>query len=72
MEKKLYDLATIIVLAGIASIAAVGFISHKYFGHDNHLEENAEEVLKAKLGLDIDFTPASEEEGKQKIEVLKF
>ena len=58
---KLYDLSVIAALIGLAALATVGYFSHKFLGHDNHVEEKIEEVVKEKTGLDVDLTPDTKE-----------
>lgn len=64
---KLYELGTIALLIGLAALAVVGYVSHRFLGHDNEIEEKIEEVIKEKTGLDVDLSPSSAE-----IKVVEF
>jgi hypothetical protein len=50
--KSVYISVFIAALAGI-----IGFISSKYFGNDNPIEEACEQIIKDETGTDIDLTP---------------
>ncbi len=45
----------------IVSVAVVGYISTKFLGDDNPVEEIAEEVIESQTGVDVDLTPNSPE-----------
>lgn len=50
------------VTIGILVVAlGVGYLSTRWLGEDNPIEEVAEEVIEAQTGADIDLTPDSEE-----------
>ena len=57
----MYDFG--IVIAGIIVVVAltVGYISKKYLGDDNIVEEVAEKVIDSETGIDIDLSPSSPE-----------
>ncbi len=57
---KLYDGSLLVV--GILVLAIVaGYVSSRFLGQDNPVEEAAEEVIESQIGLDIDLSPDSEE-----------
>lgn len=39
----------------------IGLGSGYWFGHDNVIEEIAEEIIKDQIGINIDITPGSDE-----------
>ncbi len=54
-----------LVLIGIFIFAIILIVGSIYFaGHDNFIEEAAEEIIEAKTGLKIDLTPSSAEINK--------
>lgn len=58
---KLYEISLVILIVVVAAAAGIGYISAKFLGDDNPVEEASEEVIKAGTGADIDLTPASPE-----------
>lgn len=57
---KLYSMGeTILLIVGMAAL--VGFLSSKFLGDDNLVEETAENVIEQHTGIDLDLTPESEE-----------
>ena len=65
-EKK--KILTLVVMAGIVVSLLVGFLMMSCgtgytYQDDNIAEELAEEALKAKTGLDVDFSPGTPETG---------
>ncbi len=57
---KLYD-GGIIVISIIVVALAASYLSSRWLGDDNPVEESAESVIKEQAGLDIDLTPSSME-----------
>lgn len=56
------NLAAIITTGVVLGlITACGFISKKYLGDDNPVEEVSEEIIKEITGVEIDFSPDSPE-----------
>lgn len=58
---KYFTVGEIIIGLTFFSMIVVGFISHKFLGDDNIIEEIVEAIIKKKTGLDIDLTPRSKE-----------
>jgi len=58
---KMYDAGIIVLICILVIAASAGVISVKYLGHDNAVEEAAEEVIKAETGVNIDLSPSSDE-----------
>jgi hypothetical protein len=57
---KLYEGGMLVV--GILVVALVaGYVSSRFLGEDNPVEEAAEEVIESQTGMDIDLTPDSQE-----------
>jgi hypothetical protein len=57
---KLYDGSVLVV--GILIVAlSVGYVSSRWLGEDNPIEEAAEEVIESQTGMEIDLSPSSEE-----------
>lgn len=55
--------ASLIIIFSIVAICVVGGITSRYFfGNDNAIEEEAEEIIKEKTGVDIDLSPSTPEE----------
>lgn len=54
------DLGTTIVIV-VVTAAVVGYVSSKYLGHDNIVEESAETIIEKNTGWDIDLSPSSPE-----------
>ena len=72
---KLYELGIIILIGGLVALATVGYLSQKWLGADNELEEHVEEVILDHTGLEMDLSPCSPEDPKKepnKVEILKF
>lgn len=58
---KLYE-GGLLVLIVIVSLCVVGGIASTFFlGHDNPVEETAEDIIKEKTGVDVDLTPSTPE-----------
>ncbi len=58
---KLFEGGAIVV--GILVVALVaGYVSSRFLGEDNPVEEAAEEVIESQTGVDIDLSPKSKEE----------
>lgn len=55
------EFSILLTLAIIAVVAAVGYVSSKYLGDDNVVEELSEEVIEDMTGVDVDLTPSSPE-----------
>ena len=54
-----------IILIGVLIVAlSVGYLSSRWLGDDNEIEELAEDIIKMKTGMDIDITPNSPEPRK--------
>ena len=51
----------LITLGIIAAAVALGVGSQYYLGEDNVIEEAMEEVIKDKVGVDLDLSPSSPE-----------
>lgn len=58
-NKKAAVWATLTVLVGVG---IVGFISHFFLGHENWVEEKAEDYIEEKIGIKFDMTPSTPEE----------
>lgn len=58
---KLYDFGIVIIIGVIAVCAIGGYVSSRYLGNDNPIEEAAEEVIEEETGLDVDLSPDSKE-----------
>jgi hypothetical protein len=58
---KLYEPATIIIISVVVVLGVVGYMSSRYLGNDNAIEEGAEDAIEAITGVDIDLTPYSPE-----------
>lgn len=57
---KLYDGGVLVV--GILVVAlGVGYLSSRWLGEDNPIEEAAEEVIESQTGMEIDLSPESKE-----------
>lgn len=72
---KLYELGIIILIGGLVALATVGYLSQKWLGADNEIEEHVEEVILDHTGLKIDLSPCTPEDPKKetsKVEILKF
>lgn len=61
---KMYEIGTTILVIGLFVLLGVGFISQKYLGKDNKIEQTIEEIIKEKTGLDVDLSQ-EEKENKQ-------
>lgn len=64
---KLYDGGTtVLIIIGVAAL--VGFLSSRWLGDDNVIEEFSEEIIESNTGIDIDLTPGTQEpvDGKTK------
>ena len=55
---KLYDAGTTIIVILVVA-GAIGYFSSRWLGHDNPVEETAEEVIEQHTGIDIDLSPGS-------------
>lgn len=54
--------AGITILIIIVAVCAIGgFVSSKWLGDDNPVEEFSEDVIKMETGVSIDLTPSSPE-----------
>lgn len=70
---KLYEMGLVILISSLIALAGIGYLSQKWLGDDNIIEEHVEEVIQDITGLDIDLSPNSPEEPKEKkLEILKF
>lgn len=58
----LYESATIIIIAILGIVAAIGYASSFFLGDDNKVEEACEEVIEIQTGKTIDLTPSSIEQ----------
>ena len=62
LEKLLATIKNPWIMLIILVVAlAIGFISIKFLGSDNVVEEAAEEVIKAETGVDLDLSPDTPE-----------
>ena len=55
-ECGLLILISILIVVGVG-----GFVSAKYLGEDNPVEEIAEDIIQKETGAKIDLTPATPE-----------
>ena len=55
--------STIIIILGM--LAIVGYISSRWLGDDNEIEEFAESAIEMQTGANIDLTPGSPERSKK-------
>jgi hypothetical protein len=55
---KLRDGGTTILII-LAVVAVGGYLSSRWLGHDNVIEETAENVIEQHTGVDIDLSPNS-------------
>lgn len=72
---KLYEMGLVILISSLIALAGIGYLSQKWLGHDNEIEEHVEEVIEDITGVEIDLSPNSPEEPKKepnKVEILKF
>ena len=54
--------ASLIILISILIVCGVGgYVSSKYLGDDNPVEEIAENIIEKETGAKIDLTPATPE-----------
>jgi hypothetical protein len=51
--------STVLIVLGVLVVA--GFLSQRFLGHDNLVEEAAEYAIEAHTGVDIDLSPSSPE-----------
>lgn len=57
---KLHDGGTtILIILGVLGV--VGFLSSRWLGDDNPVEETAEEVIEMHTGVSVDLSPDSPE-----------
>lgn len=56
LSKKPFVIGGVIVIASI-----IGAASTLWLGSDNSVEEGMEAIVKNETGLDVDFTPSSQE-----------
>ena len=61
---KYRDFGLIVGLSLFVIFIVVGMASHYLLEDDNPIEESAEELLKKKTGIEIDFTPSTPETTK--------
>lgn len=64
MSKKLYDGGVILVIVFIVVAAIGGYMSSKFLGDDNAVEEQCEDVIEDQMNLQdgtIDLTPSTPE-----------
>ena len=54
---KLKDAGATVALIIVGLAVLAGLTSSKWLGHDNAVEEAAEEIIESQTGLDIDLTP---------------
>jgi len=57
---KFYDLSLVIIGVIIVSVC-IGYVSSRYLGQDNPVEETAEVVIQQHTGVPIDLTPDTPE-----------
>jgi len=57
---KLRELG-IVVLIILALVAIGGYFSSKFFGHDNPIEEMAEDFIQSQTGFFLDLSPQNED-----------
>ena len=57
---KLYDGGLLVVCIIVVALG-VGYLSSRWLGHDNAVEEAAEEVIESQTGMMIDLSPDSKE-----------
>lgn len=50
----------------IIIVILLALLSQKYFGDDNFVEETAEVMIEEETGVDVDLSPNSPEETKEK------
>jgi len=59
---KMYELGTMIIITVVSICVVAGLVSKFWFGADNPIEETAEKIIDFETGIDIDLSPASEEQ----------
>ncbi len=52
----------LIIIGIIIAAAAVGYMSSKWLGDDNKIEENCERIIYTNTGVNIDLSPTEGEE----------
>jgi len=57
---KLHD-GGMTVFVIVVIVALGGYLSKKWLGHDNPIEETAEVIIEQHTGVDVDLTPSSKE-----------
>lgn len=57
----LREVGSLVVFGLVAVLAIVGFASGYWLGHDNAIEEIAEDVIEKQIGVDVDLSPGSPE-----------
>ncbi len=60
----LRELSLVIVITMVVFAAGIGWVSAKFFGDDNSIEEECEEHIEKTTGMDIDLTPHTLEQNK--------
>ena len=50
----------IMLIVTLVAAAAAGWISHKFLGNDNALEESLENYIHDETGLNLDLSPGEE------------
>ena len=58
---KLYDGGSLLVVGILVVALVAGYVSTRWLGNDNPVEEAAEEVIESQTGMDIDLSPDSKE-----------
>ena len=64
---KLREASVIVIVCIIGAAAAIGWLSARWLGDDNVVEESAEAAIKEVSGVDIDLTPSSPEALQDKL-----
>ena len=55
---RLYDGGSTVLIV-LGCIVVLGFVSQRFLGHDNLVEESAEYAIEAHTGVNIDLSPDS-------------
>lgn len=62
---KFSDLSLIILISIITISIIGGYVSVKYLGPDNPIEETAEKIIESETGADINFSPNDSKDSKE-------
>ena len=58
---KSYYVSLFFIFVLLAFAASVGYVSSRFLGSDNFIEENMEDIIEDQVGLIFDLTPSSPE-----------